>query len=140
MPIVVRNCSHLTNRYDLSFIEAVVAQEERFVKCSECDANGANLWLCLFPDCRWVGCAEMHHDHSTIHYQNFPNHCTHINLSTNRIWCYSCKREIFARHLPSPPVSPTQVEFKTMGNKFAGDVPNNVECKLDGLDRIMFDK
>lgn len=43
--------------------------------------------------------------------------------------------------MPSPPLSPTQVEFKTMGNKFAGDAPGgSIESKLDGLDRLMFDK
>ncbi|KYM81295.1 Ubiquitin carboxyl-terminal hydrolase 20 [Atta colombica] len=140
MPLVVRNCPHLANRGDLAFIEAVMAREERFAKCSDCDTSGPNLWLCLYPDCRWVGCAETHLDHSTIHNQNFPSHCAHMNLSTNRIWCYACKSEAITKHVPSPPLSPTQVEFKTMGNKFAGDAPGSIESKLDGLDRLMFDK
>jgi len=137
MPLIVRDCPHLANRSDLTFIEAVMAQEERFVKCSDCDTVGPNLWLCLYPECRWVGCSETHLDHSTIHNQNFPTHCAHMNLSTNRIWCYACNGEAFAKHVPSPPLSPTQIEFKTMSNKFSGDAP---ESKLDGLDRLMFDK
>lgn len=136
----MRNCPHLVLRGDFAFIEAVIAQEERFVKCSDCDADGPNLWLCLFPNCRSVGCAETHLDHSTIHNQIFPRHCTHMNLSTNRIWCYACKREVMARHVPTPPLSPTQVEFKMMGNKFAGDAPSSIESKLDGSDRVMYDK
>lgn len=141
MPLVVRNCPHIANCDDLAFIEAVVAQEERFVKCSDCDSNGPDLWLCLFPDCRWVGCAETHLDHSTIHNQNFPTHCTHMNLSTNRIWCYICKKEVIARHVPSPPLSPTQVkEFKTGSSKFAGDASSSAGSKLDGLDRLMLDR
>lgn len=140
MPLVVRNCPHLANRGDLAFIEALMTREERFAKCSDCDISGPNLWLCLFPDCRWVGCAETHLDHSTIHNQTYPTHCAHMNLSTKRIWCYACKSEAIAKHVPSPPLSPTQVEFKTMANKFAGDAPGGSESKLDGLDRLMFDK
>lgn len=140
MPLVVRNCPHLANHSDLAFIEAVMKREERFVKCNDCDTRGPNLWLCLFPDCRLVGCAEMHFDHSSAHNANFPTHCTHMNLSTNRIWCYICKNEAIVMELESLPRSPSQVEFKSMTNKFSGDAPGSVESKLDGLDKLMLDK
>lgn len=140
MPLISKNCPHIANRGDLAFIEIVVSQKERFKKCSECDTDGPNLWLCLFPDCRWVGCPETHLDHSTVHNQKFPNHCAHMNLSTNRIWCYSCKREVIARHVPSPPLSPTQMDIKTQNNKYAGDAPTNMDCRTDDLNRLILDK
>ena len=140
MPLISRNCPHIANRGDLAFIEIVVSQKEKFKKCSECDTDGPNLWLCLFPDCRWVGCPETHLDHSIVHNQKFPNHCAHMNLSTNRIWCYSCKREVITRHVPSPPVSPTQVDIKPQSNKFAGDASINIDCKTDDLNRLILDK
>ncbi|XP_053984882.1 ubiquitin carboxyl-terminal hydrolase 20 [Hylaeus volcanicus] len=140
MPLISRNCPHIVNRGDLTFIETVLSQKEGFIKCSECNTDGPNLWLCLFPDCRWVGCAETHLDHSTVHNQKFPNHCAHMNLSTNRIWCYACKREVITRHIPSPPLSPTQIDIKAQSNKYSGDAPGNVDCRTDDLNRLILDK
>lgn len=140
MPVVVRNCPHIASPGDFSCIESVVSQKERYNKCNDCNCNGPNLWLCLFPDCRWVACAETHLNHSTVHNQMFPAHCAHMNLTTNRIWCYACEKEVIARYVPSPPLSPNQVDTKSINNKLSGDAPNNTDSKIDGLDRLMIDK
>ena len=134
MPLVARNCPHIFNHGDLTIIEAVFALKEKFVKCSQCESEGPNLWLCLFPDCRWVGCAETHQDHSTIHNADYPDHCAHMNLSTNRIWCYACKKEVIARHVPSLPLSPNQLDMKITGNKCSGDASVNIDFKSDDPD------
>lgn len=134
MPLVARNCPHISVNGDLTIIEAVFANKEKFKKCSQCENEGPNLWLCLFPDCRWVGCAETHQDHSTIHNTNCPDHSAHMNLSTNRIWCYACEKEVIARHIPSPPLSPNQLETKIAGGKYSGDASVNIDFKSGDTD------
>ncbi|XP_043277952.1 ubiquitin carboxyl-terminal hydrolase 20 isoform X2 [Venturia canescens] len=134
MPLVARNCPHICNHGDLTIVEAVFAQKEKFVKCSDCDSEGPNLWLCLFPDCRWVGCAETHQDHSTTHNTDYPLHCAHMNLSTNRIWCYACEKEVIARHIPSPPLSPSQLDAKIGADRFSRTASVNIDFKADDAD------
>lgn len=63
--------------------------------CADCDCHGPNLWICLYKNCLRIGCAEKSNDHSTLHNANHPTHCVHMNLSTKRIWCYECKKEVF---------------------------------------------
>ncbi|CAG9857612.1 unnamed protein product [Phyllotreta striolata] len=63
--------------------------------CADCDCHGPNLWICLYKNCLRIGCAEKSNDHSTLHNATSPTHCVHMNLSTKRIWCYECKREVF---------------------------------------------
>ncbi|XP_012282079.1 ubiquitin carboxyl-terminal hydrolase 20 [Orussus abietinus] len=129
MPLVARNCTHIGNHGDLSFVESVVSQKEKFGKCSVCNSEGPNLWVCLFSECRWVGCSR-HLVHNPGQYAVFSTHCVHMNLTTNHIWCHTCEKEVIARHIPSPPVSPTQVDLKS-GNMFAGDASVNIDCKID---------
>lgn len=47
----------------------------------------SNLWLCLYPDCFMLGCSEGA-DHSSRHYDNYPEHFVQLNVDTRRIWCY----------------------------------------------------
>ncbi|XP_074110469.1 ubiquitin specific protease 20/33 [Cotesia typhae] len=140
MPLVARNCPHMCTHSDVSLVEAVIAQKEKFNKCFDCDNGGPNLWLCLYSGCRWVGCSENHLDHNTIHNAKNPSHCTHINLTTNRIWCYTCKREVLARHVPSPPVSPSHMDVKFTGNKFFGDGQANFDNKVEADMRVLVDR
>lgn len=121
MPLVARNCPHIAKHGDLSILENLVTQKDKLTKCNDCENEGPNLWLCLFPDCRWVGCSTTHLDHSITHNKNFPNHCAHMNLSTERIWCYNCEQEVIAMHIPSPPLSPNAKDQKSNANKFSGD-------------------
>ena len=65
----------------------------------ECDIcrrgiTTTNLWLCLFPDCYMLGCAETRMDHSTQHNRDNPDHAIQLNVSNKRAWCYLCKAEV----------------------------------------------
>uniref|UniRef100_H3BWY1 Ubiquitin carboxyl-terminal hydrolase n=1 Tax=Tetraodon nigroviridis TaxID=99883 RepID=H3BWY1_TETNG len=76
--------------------------------CQSCTAGGPNLWACLQTDCSYVGCGESYSDHSTLHAQAKKHNLT-VNLTTFRIWCYVCEREVFLDHratlVPIPAVS-----------------------------------
>ena len=67
-------------------------------KCQECQTEGVNFWICLHPDCHFVGCSDAQggQDHSTRHNENNPNHPIQRNLTTIRAWCFQCNREIHA--------------------------------------------
>uniref|UniRef100_A0A8C2ZMF5 Ubiquitin carboxyl-terminal hydrolase n=1 Tax=Cyclopterus lumpus TaxID=8103 RepID=A0A8C2ZMF5_CYCLU len=68
--------------------------------CQSCGAGGPNLWACLQSDCPYVGCGESFSDHSTLHAQTKKHNLT-VNLTTFRIWCYVCEREVFLEHRPA---------------------------------------
>uniref|UniRef100_G3PTW3 Ubiquitin carboxyl-terminal hydrolase n=1 Tax=Gasterosteus aculeatus aculeatus TaxID=481459 RepID=G3PTW3_GASAC len=71
--------------------------------CQSCGAGGPNLWACLqVGDCPYVGCGESSSDHSTLHAQAEKHNLT-VNLTTFRIWCYVCEREVFLEQGPAPP-------------------------------------
>ncbi|XP_072310684.1 ubiquitin carboxyl-terminal hydrolase 20 isoform X2 [Eucyclogobius newberryi] len=74
--------------------------------CQSCGAGGPNLWACLQNDCSYVGCGESFSDHSTLHAQAKKHNLT-VNLTTFRIWCYVCEREVFLEQRPAlVPVAP----------------------------------
>ncbi|XP_043941793.1 ubiquitin carboxyl-terminal hydrolase 33 [Protopterus annectens] len=62
--------------------------------CQDCKVKGPNLWACLESGCSYVGCGESHADHSTTHSQDTRHNLT-INLTTLRVWCYACSKEVF---------------------------------------------
>uniref|UniRef100_A0A674EPK1 Ubiquitin carboxyl-terminal hydrolase n=1 Tax=Salmo trutta TaxID=8032 RepID=A0A674EPK1_SALTR len=66
--------------------------------CQLCVAGGPNLWACL--QCPYVGCGESFSDHSTLHAQTKKHNLT-VNLTTFRIWCYVCEREVFLEQRPA---------------------------------------
>ncbi|KAF7655235.1 hypothetical protein LDENG_00058900 [Lucifuga dentata] len=68
--------------------------------CQSCAAGGPNLWACLQNDCPYVGCGESYLDHSTLHAQAKKHNLT-VNLTTFRIWCYVCEREVFLEQKPA---------------------------------------
>jgi len=72
--------------------------------CDVCRRNLAttNLWLCVYPDCYMMGCAETRSDHSTQHNRQRPHHAIQLNVSNKRAWCYLCKGEvILSNNVPS---------------------------------------
>nr|XP_009688279.1 PREDICTED: ubiquitin carboxyl-terminal hydrolase 20 isoform X1 [Struthio camelus australis]XP_009688280.1 PREDICTED: ubiquitin carboxyl-terminal hydrolase 20 isoform X1 [Struthio camelus australis]XP_009688281.1 PREDICTED: ubiquitin carboxyl-terminal hydrolase 20 isoform X1 [Struthio camelus australis] len=80
--------------------------------CQSCGAVGPNLWACLQVGCPYVGCGESFADHSTLHAQAKKHNLT-VNLTTFRVWCYACEKEVFldqrlATHTQSPPVKFTE--------------------------------
>uniref|UniRef100_A0A8C1YEU6 Ubiquitin carboxyl-terminal hydrolase n=1 Tax=Cyprinus carpio TaxID=7962 RepID=A0A8C1YEU6_CYPCA len=72
--------------------------------CQSCGVGGPNLWACLQCDCHYVGCGESFSDHSTIHAQAKKHNLT-VNLTTFRVWCYFCEREVYLEPKPVTPVS-----------------------------------
>ncbi|XP_061787795.1 ubiquitin carboxyl-terminal hydrolase 20 isoform X1 [Nerophis lumbriciformis] len=68
--------------------------------CQSCGVGGPNLWACLQNDCPYVGCGESYSDHSTLHAQAKKHNLT-VNLTTFRIWCYVCEREVFLEPRPA---------------------------------------
>lgn len=84
--------------------------------CQSCGVGGPNLWACLQCDCPYVGCGESYSDHSTIHAQAKKHHLT-VNLTTFRIWCYVCEREVFLEQRPTVPVPAShQCKFPEQGS------------------------
>ncbi|MGH0148573.1 UNVERIFIED_CONTAM: hypothetical protein FKN15_026501 [Acipenser sinensis] len=59
--------------------------------------------------CAYVGCGESHADHSTVHSQDTRHNLT-VNLTTLRVWCYACGKEVFLERKlgPSSPASSTK--------------------------------
>ncbi|XP_013149304.1 PREDICTED: ubiquitin carboxyl-terminal hydrolase 20 [Papilio polytes] len=88
-------CEHLNKLVDVLGKELWQSSEE--LTCFDCGACGPNLWICLQPDCHHIGCSEVKNDHSTIHQKNYTSHCVHMNVSTERIWCYLCEKEVHIR-------------------------------------------
>uniref|UniRef100_A0A674DAL2 Ubiquitin carboxyl-terminal hydrolase n=1 Tax=Salmo trutta TaxID=8032 RepID=A0A674DAL2_SALTR len=84
-------------------------------QCQDCKVGGPNLWAfvtttwpCMNMDnsCVYVGCGESHADHSTVHSQETGHNLT-VNLTTLRVWCYACGKEVFLErnlgpHCPVP--------------------------------------
>ncbi|XP_011506015.1 PREDICTED: ubiquitin carboxyl-terminal hydrolase 20 [Ceratosolen solmsi marchali] len=131
MPFIAMNCLHIDSQGDLSIIKNVIAHKETFDKCFDCDYKSSNLWLCLYSECRYVGCDKHHHE---IHNRELPLHSAYMNLSTNKIWCYFCGREIHTMYMPSPPQSPNMNDHKTFGNKFSGDASGNMDSNTENYD------
>ncbi|XP_063480174.1 ubiquitin carboxyl-terminal hydrolase 33 isoform X9 [Symphalangus syndactylus] len=74
--------------------------------CQDCKVRGPNLWACLENRCSYVGCGESQVDHSTIHSQETKHYLT-VNLTTLRVWCYACSKEVFLdRKLGTQPSLP----------------------------------
>ncbi|TSK82116.1 Ubiquitin carboxyl-terminal hydrolase 20 [Bagarius yarrelli] len=97
-------CSHLDSIGE-------VTKEDLLQKskgtCQSCGVGGPNLWACLQCDCPYVGCGESYSDHSTTHAQTKKHNLT-VNLTTFRVWCYLCEREVFLEQRPVSPVEATQ--------------------------------
>uniref|UniRef100_A0AAG5CRS1 ubiquitinyl hydrolase 1 n=1 Tax=Anopheles atroparvus TaxID=41427 RepID=A0AAG5CRS1_ANOAO len=86
-------CTHLHNVVQLSLVELCKLKKDE--SCTDCETNGPNLWICLQKNCLHIGCSEQYKDHSTIHFQSNRSHCIHMNLSSQRVWCYLCESELF---------------------------------------------
>uniref|UniRef100_A0A668A8T6 Ubiquitin carboxyl-terminal hydrolase n=1 Tax=Myripristis murdjan TaxID=586833 RepID=A0A668A8T6_9TELE len=70
-------------------------------QCQDCKVGGPNLWACLENGCSYVGCGESHTDHSTVHSQETRHNLT-VNLTTLRVWCYACGKEVFLERKLGP--------------------------------------
>ncbi|MGH0151349.1 UNVERIFIED_CONTAM: hypothetical protein FKN15_020381 [Acipenser sinensis] len=72
---------------------ATQAEQEHY----EMHVRAANI-----SGCPYVGCGESYADHSTFHAQAKKHNLT-VNLTTFRVWCYICEREVFLEHQPAVP-------------------------------------
>ncbi|XP_004849187.1 ubiquitin carboxyl-terminal hydrolase 20 [Heterocephalus glaber] len=88
-----------------------VTKEDLLLKskgtCQSCGVSGPNLWACLQVACPYVGCGESFADHSTLHAQAKKHNLT-VNLTTFRVWCYACEREVFLDQRLAPARFPEQ--------------------------------
>uniref|UniRef100_A0A4W6BTA0 Ubiquitin carboxyl-terminal hydrolase n=1 Tax=Lates calcarifer TaxID=8187 RepID=A0A4W6BTA0_LATCA len=66
-------------------------------------------------DCPYVGCGESYSDHSTLHAQAKKHNLT-VNLTTFRIWCYVCEREVFLEHRPALVPVPAEAAPQPVGH------------------------
>ncbi|XP_060088037.1 ubiquitin carboxyl-terminal hydrolase 33 isoform X2 [Heteronotia binoei] len=91
MAALSNDCPHLESVGEITKEDLI---HKSHGTCQECKVKGPNLWACLENRCSYVGCGESHIDHSTIHSQD-TKHCLTVNLTTLRIWCYACSKEVF---------------------------------------------
>ncbi|MEE6494691.1 hypothetical protein FKM82_001846 [Ascaphus truei] len=99
MSSLVCVCSHLQSVGEVTKEDLL---HKSHGSCQDCSVRGPNLWACLQNGCSYVGCGESHVDHSTIHSQN-TKHCLTVNLTTLRVWCYTCSKEVFLDRKLCPP-------------------------------------
>ncbi|XP_053103903.1 ubiquitin carboxyl-terminal hydrolase 33 isoform X1 [Hemicordylus capensis] len=85
------DCSHLESVGEITKEDLI---HKSHGTCEDCKVKGPNLWACLENRCSYVGCGESHIDHSTIHSQE-TKHSLTVNLTTLRVWCYACSKEVF---------------------------------------------
>ncbi|XP_069835568.1 ubiquitin carboxyl-terminal hydrolase 33 [Dendropsophus ebraccatus] len=85
------DCPHLESVGEVTKEELI---QKSHGSCQDCKVKGPNLWACLENGCSYIGCGESHVDHSTTHSQD-TKHCLTVNLTTLRVWCYTCSKEVF---------------------------------------------
>uniref|UniRef100_A0AAX7SK16 Ubiquitin carboxyl-terminal hydrolase n=1 Tax=Astatotilapia calliptera TaxID=8154 RepID=A0AAX7SK16_ASTCA len=66
-------------------------------------------------DCPYVGCGESYSDHSTLHAQAKKHNLT-VNLTTFRIWCYVCEREVFLENTHTHTHTQDETSPQTVGH------------------------
>jgi len=101
------------------------------MSCDICrrGASTTNLWLCLYPDCYMLGCAETRNDHSTQHNTARPQHTIQLNVTNKRAWCYQCRIEVVL-HNNSPKVP------GVLGTRQTEDEPEPSTEGLVGLSNL----
>ncbi|XP_020485183.1 ubiquitin carboxyl-terminal hydrolase 33 isoform X1 [Labrus bergylta] len=92
------DCPHLDSVGEITKEELI---QKSHGHCQDCKVGGPNLWACLENGCSYVGCGESHTDHSTVHSQETRHNLT-VNLTTLRVWCYACGKEVFLERKLGP--------------------------------------
>ncbi|CAL8317221.1 unnamed protein product [Gadus morhua 'NCC'] len=98
MPPAQGDCPHLECVGEITKEELI---QKSHGQCQDCKVGGPNLWACLENGCVYVGCGESHADHSTVHSQETRHNLT-VNLTTLRVWCYACSKEVFLERKLGP--------------------------------------
>ncbi|XP_034633913.1 ubiquitin carboxyl-terminal hydrolase 33 isoform X1 [Trachemys scripta elegans] len=123
------DCPHLESVGEITKEELI---QKSHGTCQDCKVRGPNLWACLENRCSYVGCGESHVDHSTVHSQD-TKHCLTVNLTTLRVWCYTCSKEVFLdRKLGShSPLPNARLSHQTQGNSVQDfKIPGNPTLKI----------
>uniref|UniRef100_A0A671U5S9 Ubiquitin carboxyl-terminal hydrolase n=1 Tax=Sparus aurata TaxID=8175 RepID=A0A671U5S9_SPAAU len=131
------DCPHLDCVGEITKEELI---QKSHGQCQDCKVGGPNLWACLENGCAYVGCGESHTDHSTVHSQETRHNLT-VNLTTLRVWCYACGKEVFlerklgphsphanTKPLPSPQ-NAGQDNSRAPGSPTSLRVPPNGGCE-----------
>ncbi|XP_029768232.1 ubiquitin carboxyl-terminal hydrolase 33 [Terrapene carolina triunguis] len=129
MSALSSDCPHLESVGEITKEELI---QKSHGTCQDCKVRGPNLWACLENRCSYVGCGESHVDHSTIHSQD-TKHCLTVNLTTLRVWCYTCSKEVFLdRKLGShSPLPNARLSHQTQGNSVQDfKIPGNPTLKI----------
>uniref|UniRef100_A0A665XDC8 Ubiquitin carboxyl-terminal hydrolase n=1 Tax=Echeneis naucrates TaxID=173247 RepID=A0A665XDC8_ECHNA len=133
-PTSSSDCPHLDCVGEITKEELI---QKSHGQCQDCKVGGPNLWACLENGCAYVGCGESHTDHSTVHSQETRHNLT-VNLTTLRVWCYACSKEVFLErklgpHSPNanskPLPSPQSESSRTPGSPTSLRVPPNGVCE-----------
>uniref|UniRef100_A0A7N6B2I5 Ubiquitin carboxyl-terminal hydrolase n=1 Tax=Anabas testudineus TaxID=64144 RepID=A0A7N6B2I5_ANATE len=134
-PVSSCDCPHLDCVGEITKEELI---QKSHGQCQDCKVGGPNLWACLENGCAYVGCGESHADHSTVHSQETRHNLT-VNLTTLRVWCYACGKEVFLErklgphslHANSKPLpSPQKADqVRAPGSPTSLRVPLNGACE-----------
>ncbi|XP_071368893.1 ubiquitin carboxyl-terminal hydrolase 33-like isoform X2 [Centroberyx affinis] len=130
------DCPHLDCVGEITKEELI---QKSHGQCQDCKVGGPNLWACLENGCAYVGCGESHTDHSTVHSQETRHNLT-VNLTTLRVWCYACGKEVFlerklgprsplANSKPLPSPQNASQNSRTPGSPTSLRVPPNGGCE-----------
>uniref|UniRef100_A0A4W4FQC3 Ubiquitin carboxyl-terminal hydrolase n=1 Tax=Electrophorus electricus TaxID=8005 RepID=A0A4W4FQC3_ELEEL len=99
------DCPHLECVGEITKEELI---QKSHGQCQDCRVGGPNLWACLENGCAYIGCGESHGDHSTVHSEEMRHNLT-VNLTTLRVWCYACAKEVFLERKLGPNTKPGSV-------------------------------
>eukprot|EP01119_Soliformovum_irregulare_P001496 TRINITY_DN111_c0_g1_i2.p1 TRINITY_DN111_c0_g1~~TRINITY_DN111_c0_g1_i2.p1 ORF type:complete len:729 (-),score=230.36 TRINITY_DN111_c0_g1_i2:567-2753(-) len=95
---------------------------EKEIKCDDCEDLGTPfVWVCIHPECKYIGCGRNQKAHSLEHFQRTSEeqtqvdqiHSICVNTSSGLGWCYLCDREL-------PPAAQEEI-FAEMGFDVNGD-------------------
>ncbi|KAK6484278.1 ubiquitin carboxyl-terminal hydrolase 33-like isoform X2 [Huso huso] len=128
MSPIGNDCPHLESVGEITKEELI---QKSHGKCQDCKVGGPNLWACLENSCAYVGCGESHTDHSTVHSQDTRHNLT-VNLTTLRVWCYACGKEVFLERKlgPHSPASSTKPHTPIQNHVQDTKVPGSPALKL----------
>lgn len=94
------HCPHITTVGDHT--KEDIIRKQQLSKCDLCENRGPNLWICLHRDCLFVGCGKPYGEHSHRHFQERNEHSLFLNLTSLRVWCSLCEREVFLENNDPP--------------------------------------
>ncbi|KJE88370.1 hypothetical protein CAOG_000031 [Capsaspora owczarzaki ATCC 30864] len=77
-----------------ALIYDMYANTDVLAKATYDPAAGSDVWVCLSPGCRHVGCGQQSRRHGLAHFETHK-HPLVIRAGVPMIWCYACNNEVF---------------------------------------------